>query len=63
MTIKDDGKNWVVIGPSHMELGLQVPTKVDNWSLTLCTHACTHTHTHTFHKAISVNQVHAHSWL
>jgi len=35
MTAGDDGENWVVIGPSHVELGLQVPTMVDNWSLML----------------------------
>ena len=35
MRTGDDGENWVVIGPSHVKLGLQVPTMVDNWLLTL----------------------------
>ena len=35
MTAGYNGENWVVIGLSLMELGLQVPTMVDNQSLTL----------------------------
>ena len=35
MTAGDDGENWMVIGPFHAELRLQVPNMVDNRSLTL----------------------------
>ena len=35
MTVRDDGENWVVIRHSHVELGLQVPTMVNNRLLML----------------------------
>ena len=35
MNARDNGENWVVIGPSHVELGPQVPAMVANQSLTL----------------------------
>jgi len=35
MNARDNGENWVVIGPSHVELGPQVPAMVGNRSLTL----------------------------
>ena len=35
MNARDNGENRVVIGPSHVELGPQVPAMVGNWSLTL----------------------------
>ena len=35
MNARDNGENWVVIGPSHVELGPQVPAMVGNQSLTL----------------------------
>ena len=35
MNTQDNGENWVVIGPSHVELGPQVPAMVGNRSLTL----------------------------
>ena len=35
MNARDNGENWVVIRPSHVELGPQVPAMVGNRSLML----------------------------
>jgi len=40
MNARDNGENWVVIGPSHVELGPQVPAMVGNQLLTLGDYHC-----------------------